>query len=111
MSEPKMSLEQAKEVVATKTAPRVTEELIKSKIRRVEYARPFYNEKMTVCAITMVNGFMVLGKAAPASAANFDEEVDKRYAYEDAFKQLWYLEAYLLLEYLTHQPQPEHQPL
>lgn len=100
--EPAMSTDEAKAVVATKTAPRVTEESIKAKIWSVEYNRPFsHNPTMTVCAITMHNGFTVTGISAPASAANFDPEVGNRYAYDDAFKKLWQLEGYLLREHLT----------
>lgn len=97
--EPNLSLDQAKAVVVTKTAPRVTEESIKSKIMDVSYtAGP---RCLTICIITMMNGFMVLGKSAPADARNFDAEVGKRYAYEDAFKQLWQFEGYLLREKLS----------
>jgi hypothetical protein len=100
--EPSLSTEQAKEVVATKTAPRVTEESIKAKIASVAYERPFAaNPQLTVCAITMRNGFVVLGKSAPASPVNFDQEVGRRYAYDDAFKQLWQFEGYLLRELLA----------
>ena len=58
----------------------------------------------------MENGFAVLGHSAPASAANYDEKVGETYAYENAFKQLWQLEGYLLREKLyakAHQPKPK----
>lgn len=96
--EPSLSLDQAKAVVETKTAPRVTEQSIKERIASVEYVM---HNHMTIAIITMVNGFMVTGISAPASVANFDPEVGKRYAYENAFKQLWPLEAYLLREVLA----------
>jgi hypothetical protein len=106
--EPALSIDQAKAVVATKTAPRVTEESIKAKIATVEHARPFaHNPLMTVCAITMRNGFTVTGVSAPASAANFDAEVGNRYAYDDAFKQLWRLEGYLLRDRLHNGLEPK----
>src|SRR5262245_49131337 len=98
--EPKLTLDEAKAVVATKTAPRVTEESIKARIDKVEYLT---HGRLTICVVTMRNGFMSIGKSAPASPANFDAEVGKRYAYEDAFKPLWALEAYLLLERLSEQ--------
>lgn len=99
MNEPGMSLDEAKAVVATKVHPRVTEEGLKARISLIEYANPFTcNPQLTICAITMKNGFTVIGKSAPASPLNFDPEVGKRYAYEDAFKQLWALDAYLLKE-------------
>lgn len=97
--EPRLSLDEAKAVVATKTAPRVTEQSIKDKIKHVDYM--WHDEIMTVCFITMANGFIVHGVSAPASASNFDPEVGKRYAYDNAFKQLWQLEGYLLREKLS----------
>ena len=99
--EPQLSTEEAKAAVATKTAPRITEESIKDRIASVEYSRPFTaNPNMTVCAITMENGFTVTGVSAPASAANFDPAIGERYAYDNAFKQLWQLEGYRLREEL-----------
>lgn len=97
--EPRLSLDEAKAVVATKTAPRVTEESIKGKIRSTEYI--LNGELLTICIITMSNGFMVHGVSAPASPSNFDPEVGKRYAYDNAFKQLWPLEGYLLRDKLS----------
>ena len=96
--EPELSLDQAKAVVATKTAPRVTEESIKAKIDKVEY---ILHVRFTIAIITMKNGFMVSGVSAPASPTNYDKAVGERYAYDNAFKQLWQLEGYLLREQLS----------
>lgn len=98
MSDP-ISLEEAKAIVATKTAPRVTEESIKEKIERVEYVR--IGENGTLCIITMKNGWVSTGFSAPADARNFDAKVGDRYAYDNAFKPLWQLEGYLLREALS----------
>ena len=98
MLEPELSLEQAKAVVATKTAPRVTEESIKARISQVDY---IYHGQLTICIISMKNGFKITGVSAPASPSNFDKEVGKRYAYDNAFKPLWQLEGYLLREQLS----------
>lgn len=95
---PAISLDEAKSVIETKTAPRVTEQSIKQKIKSVEYIRPNH---LTICIITMQNGFMSVGKSAPASVDNYDQAVGERYAFEDAFKPLWQLEGYLLREKLT----------
>ena len=51
---------------------------------------------ITVCVLRMENGFVLLGKSAPASAANFDPVKGQTFAYEDAINQLWTLEGYLL---------------
>lgn len=56
---------------------------------------------LTICILVMRNGFTVIGKSAPASPENFDEEKGKRFAYEDAIKQLWPLEGYALRERLS----------
>jgi hypothetical protein len=97
-SEPTLSLNQAKDIVAAKTAPKITEASIKDRISYVDY---LYHRQLTICIITMSNGFMVQGVSAPASPINFDMEVGKRYAYDNAFKQLWQLEGYLLREKLS----------
>ncbi len=56
---------------------------------------------LTICILTMQNGFTLVGKSAPASPDNFDEEKGRRFAYEDAIKQLWPLEGYALREKLA----------
>jgi len=56
---------------------------------------------LTICILVMKNGFTVIGKSAPASPENFDVEKGRRFAYEDAIKQLWPLEGYALRERLA----------
>lgn len=96
--EPKLTIEETKAILETKTAPRVTEASIKDKIATAEY---LYHGLLTICILTMRNGFMVQGVSAPASAANYDKDVGDRYAFDNAFKQLWVLEGYLLREKLA----------
>ena len=96
--EPELSSDQAKAVVATQTAPKVTEESIKAHIKDVAYIG---HGQLTICIITMRNGFMVNGVSAPVSSENYDMEVGRRYAFDNAFKQLWPLEGYLLREKLA----------
>lgn len=104
MDTPSLTLEQAQAVVASKTAPKITKESIEARIASTSYS---IIDHMTVCVLQMVNGFMVTGTAAPASPDNFDPEVGKRYAYEDAFKQLWKLEGHLLREKLWEESKPK----
>ena len=105
--EPTLSLDEAKAVVATKTAPRVTEESIRAKIAGVEYLMPEIindfasDDTTTICKVRMANGFVFIGHSTPASKANFDAEVGKRYAYDNAFRQIWAYEGYLLRERLA----------
>jgi hypothetical protein len=56
---------------------------------------------LSVCVLVMKNGFTVIGKAAPASSLNFNRELGKKFAYEDAVRQLWPLEGYALRERLA----------
>jgi hypothetical protein len=53
---------------------------------------------LTVCVITMRNGYTVLGHSACADPANFNVALGEKYAYEAAVNQLWSLEGYLLRE-------------
>lgn len=102
MNKPKLTLDEAQAVVETKTAPRVTVEHIERKIDTVDYFEMKKGDASSgvLCLITMQNGWTSTGFSAPASPENFDFEVGKRYAYENAFKPLWHLEGYLLREEL-----------
>ncbi len=97
LNAPAMSLEKAQETIATKTAPKITKESIETSIEGTSY---LFHDHLTLAIIKMKNGFMHVGKSAPASAANFDPEVGKRYAFEDAFRGLWQFEGYRLCQEL-----------
>ena len=58
---------------------------------------------LSICILVMENGFTVIGKSAPASPENFNRELGKNLAYEDAIRQLWPLEGYALRERLFGQ--------
>lgn len=91
--------EQAKAV--QKTPNRVTLEHIEAKVSKVEYINPPSAPYFTIAVVYMSNGYMVLGEAAPADPANFDEELGKKFAYESAIRKIWPLEGYLLCQKLT----------
>lgn len=87
------------ESAANATAPRVTLESMEAKIKDVHYL--LVNEILTLCVLKMENGFYVVGESAPASPANFSEELGKKFAYENAIRQLWKLEGYALRDRLA----------
>ncbi|MEN9418420.1 MAG: hypothetical protein RJA99_1420 [Pseudomonadota bacterium] len=89
------------ESAAVATAPRVTLESMQAKIVREEYV--VVNLILTLCILTMQNGFFVVGESAPASPENFDAELGKKFAYENAIRQLWKLEGYSLRDRLAAQ--------
>ncbi len=58
---------------------------------------------LSVCILVMHNGFTVIGKSAPASPENFNAELGKKFAYEDAVRQLWPLMGFALRDRLAAQ--------
>lgn len=56
---------------------------------------------LTICLLVTHNGFTLIGKSAPASPDNFDPELGRKLAYEDAVRQLWPLMGYALREKLA----------
>lgn len=81
-------------------APRVTLESIESRIQDERYL-VVVNTTVTICTITMENGFTVVGHSAAASPENFDKEIGRKIARQKAIDQLWALEGYLLREQLS----------
>lgn len=56
---------------------------------------------LSICILVMRNGFTVIGKAAPASPENFNPELGRNLAYEDAIRQLWPLMGFALRDRLA----------
>jgi len=56
---------------------------------------------LSVCILVMKNGFTVIGKSAPASPENFNAELGRKFAYEDAIRQLWPLMGFALRDRLA----------
>lgn len=89
------------------TAPRLTPTLIDGKITSAAYY-VFPGTTLTICALTLANGFQVTGESAAASPENFNEEIGRKIAYENARQKIWALEGYLLREWLAYQNTPGH---
>ena len=101
-------------------APRLTPDHIDSVIQSVQYftagdgaygyqtrdemvdtaTYPSALDLLTFCVITLKNGFTVTGESACASPENFDAEIGKKIAYDNARGKIWLLEGYLLKEKL-----------
>lgn len=118
-----------KEIVAKgKTAPRVTPEHIESIILSESYFTAadgaagrhqylldtkYENEKiseldinpslslLTFCVLVLRNGFTVTGESACASPENFDPEIGRNIARQNAVNKIWMLEGYLLKQKLS----------
>jgi len=64
---------------------------------------------LTLCFLTMKNGFTIVGKSAPASPENFDQEKGEVFAYEDAVRQAWPLMGFSLRDQLAAAAEPERE--
>ena len=89
-----------------KTAPRITPADIEAKIVKAEFHR--LTPVLTVCVLTLENGFLVTGESACASPENFDEEIGNKIAKGNATAKVWGLEGYLLKERLHQEEAAEH---
>jgi len=56
--------------------------------------------RVTVCELTLRNGFTVRGESAVVSIENFNAEIGERVARQNARGKIWELEGYLLREKL-----------
>ena len=84
-----------------KTPNRVTLESMLEKIASEEYLHPESIPHMTICVLVLKNGFSLLGKSAPADPENLNPEAGRKFAKEDAIRQMWQLEGYALRERLS----------
>lgn len=83
------------------TAPRVTLERVQSVIAKEEFHR--VTGTLTVCVLTLQNGFFVTGESACASPENYDKELGEKIAKGNAMQKIWPLEGYLLKQRLFEQ--------
>lgn len=92
--------------------PRITQEIVNQAIKSCHYftamdgvygssndddEAPEVLERVTICAMVLQNNFVIIGKSAPVSAANFDEEIGRQVARRDAENQVWPLLGFNLL--------------
>jgi hypothetical protein len=77
------------------TAPRLTPQHIDDQIVS-EAFHVFPGTTLTICALTLKNGFHVVGESAAASPENFDQEIGRRISRDNARNKIWALEGYLL---------------
>lgn len=81
-------------------APRLTPDHIDKQIVSADY-HVFTGTTLTVCAITLRNGFIVTGESAAASPENFDAEIGRKIAFDNARNKIWAFEGYSLRDSLS----------
>ena len=98
------------------TAPRITPAAIDDNISQEHYftaaeamgqaqSLPFVHplQLLTFCVLTLRNGFTVTGESACASPENFDAEIGRKIARENAINKVWPLMGYTLKQRLHEQ--------
>jgi len=91
------------------TAPRITPNDIESNIRYETYFTAAQGAKeadgdpgdealelLTFCVLVLGNGFTVTGESACVSPENFDAEIGRNIARENAIEKIWPLMGYAL---------------
>lgn len=96
-----------------KTAPRITPADIQAAIsaeicftvgnaaRALNCPTSDATDLLTICVLTLHNGFTVTGESACASPENFDYEIGRKIARQNAEQKIWMLEGYLLKQRLS----------
>lgn len=76
---------------------KVTLDGIKAKIKGETYL-VLPDGRTTLCILDLENGYTIKGLSACVDRADFNIDIGRRYAFEDALRQIWPLEGYLLAE-------------
>lgn len=106
-------IEQAIVAMGANKAPRITPDHIEAAIVGeyyinageaivLEHRGPL--DLLTFCVLVLRNGFTVTGESACASPENFNLEIGRRIARENARNKIWALEGYLLRDKLAGHP-------
>ncbi|EOY5443408.1 Gp49 family protein [Cronobacter dublinensis] len=80
-------------------------ELLKPHESPIDYYQEVHPAELllTFCVLVLRNGFTVTGESACASPENFDAEIWRKIARENAVNKIWLLEGYLLKQNLSEQ--------
>lgn len=84
------------ELLAASPAERVTKEYMESRIANTEFTR--LGETVTICSMTLDNGYSVRGESACVNPENYNQQIGEKIAFDNAFRQLWPLFGFLLAE-------------
>ena len=79
------------------TAPKVTPQMVDGSIV-IKRFHHFEGTTVTVCLLTLYNGFTVVGQSACAEPANFNPELGQRLAEDDARDKIWAFLGFQLCE-------------
>lgn len=85
-------------VVTPSMGPKITPSDIEANIVKVQYQ--VFEGRLTICVITLKNGFLVTGESSCVDAANFNKELGEQFAKEQAIDKIWGFMGYALRDKL-----------
>lgn len=94
-----LTQDQLNELLASREYPTITPDHIAAKIVKTEFS-VHAGSTLTICVLTLENGFTVTGESACADARNFNAAIGEKVAFDNAKNKIWLLEGYLLRQAL-----------
>ncbi|CCG40153.1 Gp49 family protein [Magnetospirillum molischianum] len=91
--------------IAATPGEKVTKEHIESRIAKTDFL-VLPGTTVTICSITLDNGYSVRGESACVDPTNYRHEISEKIAFDNAFNQLWPLFGFLLAERRHPAPSP-----
>ena len=88
--------EELKAALDKSPAERVTMDYMRSRIKETTFMR--FSETVTVCQITLDNGYSVRGESACVHRENYNKEIGETISEQNALDKLWPLFGFLLAE-------------
>jgi hypothetical protein len=82
------------------TAKRVTPDMLNAEIVKEQF-HVFEGSSLTVCCLTLRNGFTVTGESACASPENYDASIGQRISKANARDQIWPLLGFRLRDAIS----------
>ncbi len=76
---------------------RVTKAMMERRIKHIDYV-VLPATTVTICNITLDNGFSVRGESACVDPRNFNRDIGRTVAYDNAFRALWPFFGFLIAE-------------
>jgi hypothetical protein len=89
------------ELAKRSTAPRVTEAEVLGSIAKKRF---IVDGTLTICILTLHNGWQLFAESACADPANYNKEIGERISYDNAVKKIWQLLGFALVEKLHNTP-------
>jgi len=86
------------ELIKAATGKRVTLDALNANIADEKFIKA--TDVLTICVLTLKNGFTVTGESACADPSNYNQEIGERLAREQAKNKIWGLMGYALKQEL-----------